>query len=506
MPSVRRPLPPSDRPGAIGQVLVIFAGGLLALLLIAALVIDLGFVFMLGRQAQNAADPGAIAAARYIRSGATPDPVMMTRTACFYARQSGFFPAAIDDTGCIPANDPAGSVLTVSYPPSAAAGQFAGRQGFVEVTITRPHRSFLAGVVGLNTITVSKAAVAAFSDGDSNSNSIIALRTTGCGGNPAGGVSGGAQVTITPTIDPLTGMPYDGGYVHVNSTCGTPPNTNVNGVCGNGEGSGGLKIDGNGSSLSAPHVYVSGTCVKSNTNSFSAPLTEGAVQIGDPLADLVPPSPGSLPAGRCGPTGPYTAPTGSGAGGCNFNSAGIVQLQPGTYYGGWRIGNNVQLKLAPGIYIMAGGGISLNAGGTIESVDAISGAIAPIMIFSTDNPAASCPSGGSGCQGNLDFTATSTLKVRGIDSGPYKGILIWQDGNGSKPTSWVSVGGQSTLNIAGTIYAPKAQVILTGGSSGTGIAAVQIISWEFDIGGGAALSMPYDPKELYSFEQKGLVR
>ncbi len=506
MPSVRRPLPPSDRPGAIGQVLVIFAGGLLALLLIAALVIDLGFVFMLGRQAQNAADPGAIAAARYIRSGATPDPVMMTRTACFYARQSGFFPAAIDDTGCVPANDPAGSVLTVNYPPSAAAGQFAGRQGFVEVTITRPHRSFLAGVVGLNTITVSKAAVAAFSDGDSNSNSIIALRTTGCGGNPAGGVSGGAQVTITPTIDPLTGMPYDGGYVHVNSTCGTPPNTNVNGVCGNGEGSGGLKIDGNGSSLSAPHVYVSGTCVKSNTNSFNAPLTEGAVQIGDPLADLVPPSPGSLPAGRCGPTGPYTAPTGSGAGGCNFNSAGIVQLQPGTYYGGWRIGNNVQLKLAPGIYIMAGGGISLNAGGTIESVDAISGAIAPIMIFSTDNPAASCPSGGSGCQGNLDFTATSTLKVRGIDSGPYKGILIWQDGNGSKPTSWVSVGGQSTLNIAGTIYAPKAQVILTGGSLGTGIAAVQIIAWEFDIGGGAALSMPYDPKELYSFEQKGLVR
>lgn len=489
-----------------GQVLVMFAGGLLALLTIAALVIDLGFVFMVGRQAQNAADPGAIAAARYIRSGSTPDIAGMNQAACFYARQNGFFAAATNNVGCVPANDGAGSTLVVNYPPSGTAGSFAGRPGFVEVIIKRPHQSFLAGLVGRPTINVAKAAVAAFSDGDSNSNSIIALRNNGCGGNSAGSVSGGAQVTITPKIDPGTGLPYDGGYVHVNSTCGTPPSTNVNGVCGNGEGSGGLEIKGNGSSLSAPHVYVAGTCVKSNTNAFSAPLTEGAVQIGDPLADLVPPAPGSLPAGRCGVGGPLTAPTGSGAGGCTFNSAGVVELQPGTYYGGWQIGNAVQLKLAPGIYIMAGGGIRLSAGGSIESVDAVTGAIAPVLIFSTDNPSAACPSGGAGCQGNLDFTATSTLKVRGIDTGPYKGILIWQDGNGSKPDSWIQIGGQSTLNIAGTIYAPKAQVILTGGSAGTGIASVQIISWEFDIGGGAALSMPYDPKELYSFEQKGLVR
>jgi len=488
-----------------GQVLVMFAGGLVALLAIAALVIDLGFVFMVGRQAQNAADPGAIAAARYIRSGATPDIAGMNQAACFYARQNGFFAAATDNSGCVPANDGASATLTVNYPPSSSAGSFAGRPGFVEVVIGRPHQSFLAGIVGLGTIPVAKSAVAAFTDGDSNSNSIIALRNTGCGGNPAGSVSGGAQVTITPVYDPLTGLPYDGGYVHVNSTCGTPPSTNVNGVCGTGEGSGGLKIDG-GASLSAPHVYVSGTCINNSTVPFTSPLTEGAVQIGDPLADLVPPSPGSLPAGQCGVGGPFTAPTGAGAGGCNFNSAGIVELQPGTYYGGWRIGNSVQLKLATGIYIIAGGGITLLAGGSIESVDAVGGGIAPVLIFSTDNPSASCPSGGSGCQDNLDFTATSTLRVRGIDSGPYKGILIWQDGNGSKPTSWVKIGGQSTLSIAGTIYAPKAQVVLTGGSSGTGIASVQIIAWEFDIGGGAALDMPYDPKELYSFEQKGLVR
>ena len=36
-------------------------------------------------------------------------------------------------------------------------------------------------------------------------------------------------------------------------------------------------------------------------------------------------------------------------------------------------------------------------------------------------------------------------------------------------------------------------------------AAVQIIAWHFDVGGNASLDMPYDPNELYHFDQKGLV-
>jgi hypothetical protein len=483
-------------------VLVLFAGGLVVLIGIAALVIDLGFSFMIRRQAQNAADPGAIAAARFIPTDSTAD---MRRAACFYAKSNGFFggaPALPDDTGCVPANDTDGATLVVNYPPGPGTGTFQGRPGFVEVAITRRHRAFLGRVLGLASINVTSSAVAAFSDGDSNSNSLIALDTGGCGGNPAGGVSGGSQVTITPAIDPSTGVVFDGGYVHVNSSCGSSPTPNN--VCDNGVGSGALKIDGNGSVLSAPHVYVHGSCVKSNTNTFNAPLTEGAVQIGDPLADVPAPQPGNYPPGQCGVGGPLTSAATSN--GCNFNSAGPVQLQPGTYYGGWRIGNNVQLKLAPGIYIMAGGGITLQAGGSIDSVDSVTGLAAPVLFFSTDNPSATCPSGTSGCQGRLDFTATSTLKVRGIDNGPWKGILMWQDGDGSNPDELVSLGGQANIEIAGTIYAPKAEVNITGGPTASGIASIQIIAWQFDIGGGGILNMPYDPRELYQFEQKGLVR
>jgi hypothetical protein len=165
---------------------------------------------------------------------------------------------------------------------------------------------------------------------------------------------------------------------------------------------------------------------------------------------------------------------------------------------------------------MAGGGVSLQAGGNIASVTDVSGNLAPIMIFSTDNPQAGCPGGASyQCQGSIDFTATSTLKVRGLNESPcppvsttgcpYNGLLIWQDGSGSNPSKPVTLGGQTDLTISGTIYAPKALVTLTGGSSGSGLAAVQIIAWQWSVGGGAGLSMPYDPSKLYHPKDKGLV-
>ena len=56
-------------PAPRGQVLIIGAVAMAVLLGIAALVIDLGFSWMLRRQEQNAVDPAAVAAARYLPSG-----------------------------------------------------------------------------------------------------------------------------------------------------------------------------------------------------------------------------------------------------------------------------------------------------------------------------------------------------------------------------------------------------------------------------------------------------
>lgn len=471
-----------------GQVLVIFAGGLIALLGIAALVVDLGFAFMIRRHEQNAADPAAVAAARYIRTGVTPDTAGMRRAACFYVRSNGFFPAATTDDDCVPANDPDGTTLIVNYPPSVSAGTYSGREGFVEVIIARQHRSFLAGVIGIPSITVVSSAVGAFSDGDSNTSSLIALDPGNtCG---SGRTHGTGDIRIYPAVAGTAG-----GYVHVNSVCqsGTTDTLCLN------DSQGALTVGGT-STLTAPHTYVSGSC-KSNGTGLYGPLSEGAVQIGDPLLELPPPDLADYPAGQCGPSGIVTAPTGPNSGGCVFNDAAVITLQPGVYYGGWDIKKNgATLELAPGIYILAGGGIKLTSGGSITSVQGGTGGPAPVMIFNTDNPATRTG------QANIDFNAQATLALRGLESGPYRGMVVWNDGNGSNPQALIDLKGQSALDISGTIYSPKGLVNLEGGGTTTSTASVQIISWNWDVGGNADLNMPYDPSKLYRFDQKGLVR
>ena len=138
-----------------------------------------------------------------------------------------------------------------------------------------------------------------------------------------------------------------------------------------------------------------------------------------------------------------------------------VNMLPGVYYGGWKISGHPTLVLAPGIYIMAGGGIQ-NSGGTITSVQGGTGAPAPVLIYNTDNPVTHTG------QASVDLQADSTLKLHAIDTGPYKGILLWNDGKGSNPTAIVSLGGQSNLDVAGTIYSPKGLVNMEGGSGVVG--------------------------------------
>ena len=189
--------------------------------------------------------------------------------------------------------------------------------------------------------------------------------------------------------------------------------------------------------------------------------------------------------------------------GCEFKDDVVVQLQPGVYYGGWDIKKNgATLELAPGVYILAGGGIKLTSGGSITSVQGGLGAPAPVLIFNTDNPAT-----GTG-QANIDFNASATLKLAAIETGPYRGIVVWNDGHGSNPSALIDLKGQTSLDISGTIYSPKGTVNMEGGGGVAGvdsIAAVQIISWRWDIGGNFNIDMPYDPSKLYRFDQKGLV-
>jgi hypothetical protein len=494
-----------------GQILVVVAGGMILFLGILALVIDLGFVFMLRRQEQNAADPGAVAAARYIP---TSDRAAMWSAACFLAIQNGFTPTRTDtNASCNPSQPADDSTLTVNWPPSYAAGEYAGKPGYVEVTINRPHHSFFAGIVGLPTITVATAAVAANDTGAAGSSSLVALNETACsaafihGGGSGGGIS----------IFPAAGVaPGTGGYVQVNSTCGAANGANDNCLDGS---SGGLKLGG-GTEVTSNTIYIQGGCVTGGTVTIHPPTTfdERAAYVGDPLALLRPPQPADLPRRDCpgGVVGGGGFPTSPKT--CNIN--GTQTAEPGTYYGGWSIGNGTTLTLNAGIYIIAGGGIS-QSGGLVA-------ASGRVLIYSTDSPVCGTGSAATRCQQKVDFAGNGSLDLRGLDKNapclpygspgcPYGGLLIWQDGNASgagTTSSNVELGGGTSLRVEGTIYAPAGEVIITGNSLGTGCAltgdtncaAVQVISDTWDIGGAGVLNMPYDPSKFYNPLLKGLVK
>ena len=371
-----------------GQVLFIVAFAMLALIAIGAIVVDLGLSWMLRRQEQNAADPAAIAASRYIEEGDNATTRgKMNVAACFYAKRNGFFGA--DNNSCDTARG-AGE-LQVHWPP--VSGDFAGRPQMVQVVISAAHASFFGQFLGRPTATVTTSAVAARETVSANTNSLVALDPDSCG---AGKTHGNGVVTIEPVENPDTGDPFNGGFVHVNSTC-SPTGTYDN-QCGSGSGA--FHQGGNaGTKIVAPMIYIQGTCQQSG-GTVASPVTEGAPPAPDPMAGLFGPRQQDYPAGHCprkqGNSIVYDteAPTGTMAGTCNRSQKdSTVTLTPGVYWGGWSFsGNNVTVKLEPGIYIIAGGGAKISGSATIDSTPAAIGGDpnpstdpARILIFSTDN-------------------------------------------------------------------------------------------------------------------------
>jgi hypothetical protein len=511
---------------------------MIVLIAIAAIVVDLGFSWMLHRKEVNAVDPGSLAAAKWIRDTPASGTKLqaMEAEACFYAQQNGFF---VGDPGCTAAL--LSKDLDVNWPPSSTlSGQYRGNFGYVEVLINASHPSFFGQVFGRSVGWVRSEAVAALTNGTAASGSLMALSdscTTGVGG---GTVSGGAQVKIHPAsyLPPTT----PGGYVNVNATCGSIGNPQA---C-DGGGSSALDIAGN-SSLTVPHAFVTGGCAGNGGTGltclpgFALPcLDEQAIPVGDALAGLPRPwTPTVNLAGLPYPSCPFL--TGAGAKvpspnlandanpcvlddkycpttGSGPTAVTVCTMTPGVYYAGWSVGGGkVQLHLQPGMYVFAGGGIQCNSGCSIDDVTGGGGSIpAKITIFSTDGPMCGSPGGAGQCEGPIQFRsnatgkvilhATDTVSCAAVSPAicPWKGLLIWQDGLVPAPQD-IIINGGSVLDLSGTIYAPASYVTIDGGNATGASLAIQLISQGWKLTGNATIDMPYDPALFYQLEQQGLV-
>ena len=178
--------------------------------------------------------------------------------------------------------------------------------------------------------------------------------------------------------------------------------------------------------------------------------------------------------------------------------SGTVTLQPGTYYGGICIGApsgsqcgrkvggtctttstaTANVTLAPGTYIMAGGGFSVCGSSTLSAPD--------VLIYNTQNVANLT---GAGAIDRILLNTTGSVDLGPQPTGPYAGLTIFQDrtlsviGSGSSCNSkstdpndgdivWLnmaSTGANGMLgSISGTIYAPGPRALYSDYVGGKG--------------------------------------
>lgn len=265
------------------------------------------------------------------------------------------------------------------------------------------------------------------------------------------GTEGTFTVTVIVNDDDL-GSHTDTFQVTVNLNDPPPPPSGRSIIVLNASISGALDISGNGvidipgsvlvnsshsKALSASgnaHItadsirVVGGVDVKGNATLDPDPVT-GVEPAADPLATLSPP------------------PNDVARGSVNCSGNGSQTLLPGVY-SYIKASGNCQLMFNSGTYIIAGGEFKLTGNA------AISGSEVFIYHAGSNFP----EPGGSVKDIQLSGNATSTLTPP--DSGPYRGLLIFQARDNSER---MTLSGNQ-LGLTGTIYAPAAQLQMSGNS------------------------------------------
>ena len=467
--------------GERGQVLVLFAGGVLALLAVAALAFDVGMMLLERRDEQNAADAAALAGARYIFE---PDCVAPLWT-CTEARAKARAVAlenGYDDA------DPS-EVVDINVP--AEQGRYDGFPNFVEVQITGTRPSIFAGVFGKGAWPVSVFAVATNDQRVEFPFSMLALNETAC---KALQVSGQGEVVANGNVQANS----DGSE----AGCG--------GIGLSRSGGGELTITADDATCRAAGTIQdqgSGTmtCTKA-PNSFALP---------DPLQSLDDPTKPALAAPMeaightqgfpdyCpGQTGPK-APSESQAKPCEINDRAWL-LYPGLYPNGIQLTKNGTAYLMPGIYWIGGGGFILSGGGNdTSSVISVASKTEAQTIDAAPNAAAKKTLWDGGGGGVLIFNSKLPgIPAKGIELGAGKGILlikaffdpvsvppdqveayntmsIFQD---RTVTNTVKLNGSNADGeVAGIVYVPAAEVQINGSSSE--FTVDQVIADTFKING-----------------------
>jgi len=445
-----------------GQILVLFAGGLIALLLIAALAFDVGMMLVERRDEQTAADAAALAGARYVLT----DQAAAETAARDIAQMNGF----VD-------SDP-NEVVNVYIPP--IHGRYVHLPGFIEVQIQSTRPSIFGGVVGRANWPIGAFAVATNSQNLTFPFGMLALNPTMCKA---------IQVSGTGIVN---------AYANVQS--------NSNGSdCTSGGAIGFSRTGGSTVNVYAPDATCRSVGIIQDSGSGSMTCTKapGSFALPDPLRNLPGPTKPAL-APAMHPVGHTLTPPKNCPGGSPAPSEGSPQLCalsptrtyknkawvlfPGLYPGGLAVDQGTTAYLMPGIYWIGGGGLSVATGGSIFTVAAEADAKASVssstwgggvLIYNSKLPASA--GGPIDLNGSAAYMKLKPYHVASTDpTSIFNNIVIFQD---RTVTQGVTLNGAASVTeVQGIVYVPGGQIKLNG--NGGFLTLDQVIADNYLIDGG----------------------
>jgi hypothetical protein len=396
-----------------GQALIFTSLALVVLMGFAGLAIDVGVLRHEERLQRTAADAAAIAGASNLAFGGVTSGAQDAASRVGFADNGGGGNCAGAAIGTI--------CVQVNNPP--ATGPHAGDNNYVEALVSVVQPTYFMKVLSINSETITARAVA-----------------TNLGGN-------GCLYTLGTPSSAVSGINMSGPATLNASNCGIVVN-------------GDFATTGNSLTITADTFGVSGdsdvsgrggsvTCTKPGPcPSYQIPAAA------DPLSQLTPPCTSCSGGNTVNVSGGGNPNCGSG---CAF-SGGTYTISPGTYCSITINGAaSDQVVFSPGVYIIDGssaGCPSTSLG--IPGNDTISGT--GVVFYFTNSS-------------TLNMTGTPTVNLTAPSSGPYAGILMYQDPADTNTTG-PSLSGNNGSNYNGVLYFPNDQLSFPGNDSSVNIAIV----------------------------------
>lgn len=388
---------------------------------------EVGYHFLLQRTLQHAADTAAHAGAVRLRAGDSPAGVQAAVR--YAARQSGFVGADQD---------------IVSHTPPDS-GAYKGNASSVEVLLEMAQPRYFSSIFISQPVEIGARAVAEVARSTSRA-CVLALAAT----DPrAVTISGSTLVSL--------------------ENCDVVSNSNA--------------ADGFFMQNSAARLAVG--CVRTVGGAVTSPglsmrnctaVEQTAPVVRDPYADVPEPA----VEGTCMSTGQKTATTFEP----NFiHSSGVPALR---ICGGLDI--KTHATFAPGLYIIDGGDLDLNANAEVTTEAAsVSGDGVTFYLAGTST---------------LNLSGNGSLNLRAPSAGPYAGILFF--GNRTQKGLIHQVLGNAGSITQGAIYTPSSALRFTGNST-TSNGCTQIIGYTVEFTGNSTLRSNCEVNNVREIETSVMV-